>query len=135
MAEFIKSPSDSFQLTSPVISFINSQKGKLMLVMNDYLFKFNRESKSTKYWICTFNGCLSKVHTTLDNQLIELIDKHNHSSEKEKIEVRKFREKVKERVVKETKPVPQIYEEECASMMLSFAAIAIVPSEREMSKI
>jgi hypothetical protein len=67
--------------------------------------------------------------------LIEFINQHNHPSENEKIEVRKFREKVKERVVNETTPVPQIYEEECARMMLSFAAITILPSEREMSKL
>ena len=36
MAEFLKSPSESIQLTPPVISFINSQKGKLMLVIDDY---------------------------------------------------------------------------------------------------
>ena len=96
MAEITKCPLDSVELTSPVISFINSQKGKLMLAINDYVFKLNRESKSAKYWICTFNGCLSKVHTTLDNQFIQLIDKHDHPSEKEKVEVRKFREKVKE---------------------------------------
>ncbi len=137
MAELIKSSSslDWIELNSPVISFINSQKGKLMFVIDDYIFKSNRESKTSKYWICTFNGCSSKAHTTLDNQLIQLINEHNHPSEKEKIEVRKFREKVKERAVNETTPVPQIYEEECARMMLSFAAIAILPSEREMSKI
>jgi hypothetical protein len=87
MAEFLKSPSDAVQLTSPVISFMNSQKGKLMLVINDYIFKLNRESKTTKYWICIFNGCLSKVHTALDNQLIEFINQHNHPSENEKNDV------------------------------------------------
>ena len=135
MAECLKSEWSTIQLISHVISFINSQKGKLMLVLDDYIFKLNRQSKTTKYWICTINGCLSKVRTTLDNQLIEFIDKHNHPSEKEKIEIRRFREKVKERAVNETTPIPQIYEEECAKMMLSFAAITILPSEREMSKI
>jgi hypothetical protein len=107
MAEFLKSESDTIQLISPIISFINSQKRKLMLVIDDYIFKLNRESKTTRYWICAFNGCSTKVHTTLDNQLIEFIDKHNHPSEKEKFEVRKLREKVKERVVNEITPVPQ----------------------------
>jgi hypothetical protein len=46
--------------------------------------------------------------------LIELIDKHNHPSEKEKVEVRQFREKVKQRAMHKTTPVPRIYEEECA---------------------
>lgn len=133
MDEFSKSSPDSLQPTLSLISFITSQKGKLMLIIDDYLFKFNRASKSAKYWVCTSSGCSSKVHTTLDNQLIELMGEHNHPAEKEKIEVRKFREKVKERVVKETKPIPQIYEEECASLLLSFAAITLLPSEREMN--
>ncbi len=46
-----------------------------------------------------------------------------------------FREKVKRRVMNETTPVPRIYDEEYARMMLSIAAIAILPSEREMNKI
>lgn len=124
---------DHIKSTTPIISFINSQKGKLMIVIDDYIFKFNRQSKSTKHWICIFNGCSAKVHTTLENQLIDLVDIHNHPPEKEEIEIRKFREKIKERAVTETTPVPQIYEEECVRIMLSFAAIAIVPSEREIS--
>jgi hypothetical protein len=55
MAEFLKSESDTIQLISPIISFINSQKRKLMLVIDDYIFKLNRESKTTRYWICAFN--------------------------------------------------------------------------------
>jgi hypothetical protein len=135
MAELAKSSSDSIQPSSPVISFVYSQKGKLMVVIDDYTFKLNRTAGTTKYWICTFTGCSSKVHTTLDNQLVKLIDKHNHPSEKEKIEIREFREKVKQRVMNETTPVPRIYEEECTRMMLSIAAIVILPSKREMSKI
>ncbi len=55
-----------------------------MLVLDDYIFKLNRQSKTNKYWICTISGCLSKARTTLDNQMIEFIDKHNHPSEKDK---------------------------------------------------
>jgi len=109
MAELVQSSSDSIQSSPPVISFVHSQKGRLMAVIDNYTFKLNRETETTKYWICTFNRCLSKVHTTLDNQLIKLVDKHNHPSEKEKIEKREFREKVKQRAMNETIPVPRIY--------------------------
>lgn len=133
MADNTELPTDPVQLTTTNITFIKSQKGKPMIVIDDYIFKFNRESKTTKHWICTYTGCSSKIHTSLDNQLISVIDNHNHPSEKEKIEIRRLREKMKERAVVETTPIPQIYEEEWARMMLSFAAIAITPSEREMS--
>ncbi|CAF0891709.1 unnamed protein product [Adineta steineri] len=133
MAETLKSEPDTIQLIPPVISFIISQKKKPMLIMDDYLFKSNKGTTSTKYWICTFSGCPAKIHTTLNDVVEEIVNEHNHPPEKEKIEVRKFRAKVKERAMKETTPIPQIYEEECARMMLSFAAIAILLSEREMS--
>jgi hypothetical protein len=45
MAECLKSESDTIQLISPVVSFINLQKGKLMLLLDDYIFKFNRQSE------------------------------------------------------------------------------------------
>ncbi|CAF4695774.1 unnamed protein product, partial [Rotaria socialis] len=52
---------------------------------------------------------------------------------KETIEVREFREKVKQREVNETAPIPRIYDEECAKAKLSDATTAILPSEREMN--
>ncbi|CAF1054091.1 unnamed protein product [Rotaria sordida] len=106
---------------SPTISFINSNKGKPLLVANNYVFKLNKTTTTTKYWIY------------LNSQLIKTIGDHNHLPEKEKLEVREFREKVKQRAINETTPIPRIYDEECAKAMLSDAAIAVLPSEREMN--
>ncbi|CAF4979696.1 unnamed protein product, partial [Rotaria socialis] len=52
-----------------------------------------------------------------------------HVPEKETIVVREFREKIKQRAIEETTPIPRIYDEECAKAMLSTAAIAVLPSE------
>ncbi|CAF4390703.1 unnamed protein product, partial [Rotaria sp. Silwood2] len=49
----------------------------------------------------------------------------------EKIDVRKFREKVKQLVICETTPIPRIYDEECAKAILSIAATVALPSKRE----
>ncbi|CAF4486644.1 unnamed protein product, partial [Rotaria magnacalcarata] len=57
----------------------------------------------------------------------------SHLPENEKIEVREVREKLKQRAINETTPIPRIYDEECAKAMLSTTAIAILPSEREMN--
>lgn len=119
---------------SPVISFIHSQKGKPLLMINEYVFKLNKTTNTTKYWKCTINGCSAKAHTDLNDKLIKTIGDHGHPSEMEKIEVRVFREKVKQRAINETTPIPRIYDEECAKTALSTAAIALLPSEREMSK-
>ncbi|CAF4641679.1 unnamed protein product [Rotaria sp. Silwood1] len=43
------------------ISFINSNKGKPLLVANNYIFKLNKTTATTKYWICTLNECLAKI--------------------------------------------------------------------------
>ncbi|CAF4708457.1 unnamed protein product, partial [Rotaria magnacalcarata] len=61
-----------------------------------------------------------------------MIGEHRHSAKSEMIDVREFRENVKQRAVHETTPIPRIYDEECAKAILSTAAIAILPSEREI---
>lgn len=116
-----------------IISIVLSQKGKPMVELNKYLFKLNKEGKTNKYWICTFNGCLAKIHTDLKNDFIRQINEHCHPAEEDKA-VREFRERVKQRAILETTPIPRIYDEECEKVLLSLAAISILPSEREMSK-
>lgn len=56
---------------------------------------------------------------------------HNQLPEKEKLEVHEFREKVKQRSINETTPIPRIYDEESAKVILSNATIAVLTSERE----
>ncbi|CAF0975357.1 unnamed protein product, partial [Rotaria magnacalcarata] len=79
---------------SPAISFMNANKGKPLLVADEYTFKLNKATTTTKYWICTINGCAAKVHTDLTNLLMKTAGNHSHLPEKEKIEVREAREKM-----------------------------------------
>ncbi|CAF2054146.1 unnamed protein product, partial [Rotaria magnacalcarata] len=106
---------------------------KPLLLIDEYVFKLNKNTTTTKYWIYTLNECSAKVHTDLNSQFIKIVGDHNHFPEKEQLEVREFREKVKQRAIHETTPIPRIYDEECAKAMLSNATIAALPSEREMS--
>ncbi|CAF4017659.1 unnamed protein product, partial [Rotaria magnacalcarata] len=71
---------------SPAISFMNANKGKPLLVADEYTFKLNKATTTTKYWICTINGCAAKVHTDLTNLLMKTAGNHSHLPEKEKIE-------------------------------------------------
>ncbi|CAF1482963.1 unnamed protein product [Rotaria sordida] len=119
--------------SSSSVSFIQSQKGKSMLVLNNYIFKLNKTTTSTKYWICTFEECLVKVHTNTNDKLIKMVGEHCHLQESEKIDIHAFREKVKQRVIDETIPIPRIYDEECAKTTLSTAVIAVLSSEREIN--
>ena len=104
-----------------------------MLVLNDYVFNLNKDGPITKYWICIFKGCPAKANTHAYNTLTKQTDEHCHPAGEDKT-IREFRTKVKERAVKETTPIPRIYDEECEKVMLSLAAISILPSERELSK-
>jgi hypothetical protein len=122
------------QQPSRVISFIKSQKGKPLLVLDRYIFKLNRSSTTTKYWMCTVIECTTKIHTNLNDEFIRMINKHCHNAEEEQLEVRKFREKVQQRAIDETTSIPRIYDEECAKALLSEETIAVLPSEREISK-
>ncbi|CAM4761249.1 unnamed protein product [Rotaria magnacalcarata] len=69
-------------------------KRKPLLVADDYTFKLNKTTTSTKYWICTINDCAAKVHTDLNNGLMKTVGYHSHLREKEKLEVREAREKM-----------------------------------------
>ncbi|CAF5015989.1 unnamed protein product, partial [Rotaria socialis] len=100
---------DETQSKSPTISFINSQKGKQLLIANEYIFKLNKTTTTTKYWKCVVNSCSAKIHTDVNGHLVKINDEHSHPSEKETIEV------------------------QCAKAKLSDATTAILPSEREMN--
>ena len=102
-------------------------------MLDKFIFKLNKTTKTTKYWICTLIECSAKIHTNLNDQLIKMTGEHCHPPEKEKIDVREFRVTVKQRVIDETTPVPRVYDEECAKAMLSPAVIAVLSSEREKS--
>ncbi|CAF1323957.1 unnamed protein product [Rotaria sp. Silwood1] len=118
---------------SPTVSYIQSQKGKLLLVLDKCIFKLNKTTTTTKYWICTCIECSMKVHTNMNDQLVKVIGEHCHPTEQELIHVRELRAKVKQRAIDETTPIPRIYDEECARAMLSDTVIALLPSEREIN--
>ncbi|CAF1369438.1 unnamed protein product [Rotaria magnacalcarata] len=68
--------------------------GKPLLVADDYTFKLNKAATTTKYWICTINGCAAKLHTDSNNGLMKTVGSRSHLPGKEKLEVREAREKM-----------------------------------------
>ncbi|CAF3832306.1 unnamed protein product, partial [Rotaria sp. Silwood1] len=118
---------------SSVVSYIQSQKGKPLLVLDNCIFKLNKTTITTKYWTCTCIECSMKVHTNVNDQLVKIIGEHCHPTEQELIHVREFRAKVKQRAIDETTPIPRIYDEDRARGMLSNVVIALLPSKREIN--
>jgi hypothetical protein len=121
-------------LTRDKPSFLISNKGKPLLVLNDIVYKKNKETKTKKYWICQTNGCSAYVHTSLQNVVLKVTGDHNHLPHPENMQLKHFRTKVKQRVMKETTPIIKIYEEEVISSQMPPQALAIMPLARELRK-
>ncbi|CAF3423018.1 unnamed protein product [Rotaria sp. Silwood2] len=118
---------------SKTLSVIFSQKGKPLLVMDNFVFKLNKTTNTKKYYRCENPQCTMTLRTDINDVLIRTKDHHNHPPEPEQIEVRKLKHVIKERAKNETTPKPKIYDEETARFCLTSLAIAIVPSQREIS--
>ncbi|CAF0973217.1 unnamed protein product [Rotaria sordida] len=115
------------------LSFVFSQKGKPLLVMDNFVFKLNKTTNTKKYYRCENPQCTMTLHTDINDILIGTNGDHSHPPEPEQIEVRKLKHVIKERAKNETTPVPKIYDEETARFCLTSLAIAIVPSQREIN--
>ena len=110
------------------MSFVTSNKGKPMVVYENYLFKFNRQSKSKKYWLCDKSGCGIYLHTSLTDEMISITGVHSHTANPDQIEAKILRDKMKERILFETTSLTRIYDEEIVKANLSKAAAAIMPT-------
>ena len=117
-------------------TFITSNKGKQLLVIDDYIYHHSKVTPNVTYWICNIKDCNARAHTkTSTNQLIKQTgDVHCHLSSPEEVEIRTFRNVVKVRVQEETVPIGQIYEEELGRAKLSTTALAQVSTASKARK-
>ncbi|CAF4455940.1 unnamed protein product, partial [Rotaria sp. Silwood2] len=114
------------------ISFIISQKGKKMLNINNFIFKLNKTTSTTKYYRCEDSRCTVTVRTDLEDNISNIKGDHCHPPEPEEIQIRVFKQVVKARAISESTSIPQIYDEEAARIGLSTLAIATLPSRGEL---
>jgi hypothetical protein len=77
--------------TTNTISFLNSNKGNRLLVLNGFIYKINKQSSSKIYWICKTKSCQGHVHTDLNNNFLNSSSKHNHLDEPEELEIKQLR--------------------------------------------
>ena len=105
-----------------------------MLSLDNFLYKLNKSTPKIKYYRCDDRHCGVTLHTDKNGILIKIKGDHCHPPEPEKLEIRTFKQVLKERAVNETTPIPKIYDEESAKAGLTSSSIAILPSEREMSE-
>ena len=103
-------------------------------MINNFIFKLNRTTDTTKYYRCEDSNCSATAHTDMQDVVLRTKGEHSHPPEPENIQIRRFKQVVKERAIQETTPIPQIYDEESARMCLSTLSIAALPSQREIGK-
>jgi hypothetical protein len=117
------------------LSFIKSNKDQPLLVMNNYVYKCNKKGVKTKYWVCVVKGCRVHVHTSLNDEYSGGgTDAHSHAPNPELIQVKKVRQKMKERALNEVTSVGMIYDEEIAKSTMTRSALAIFPTNTEICK-
>jgi len=120
----------------PVISFLTSNKGKRLLVINGFVYQQNKSTTKVNYWACEEKLCNAGVHLSSNDLFIKYSGNgHIHMPKPERLEIRKLMTKVKARVDQETTAIEQIYTDELAKANLSRTALAIISTPREASKI
>src|SRR5579862_1002578 len=106
------------------IEFIMSNKGKPLLVLNSFVYQLNKSTQKVKYWKCEIKTCSAGVHTDSNNQFLKKCGEHDgHMPSPEIIAVRKMKKLVKDRVIQETTPIGQIFDDELARSQLSQTAL------------
>ncbi len=116
------------------ISFITSNKGQLLLLLDQYLFRCHKKTAKKKYWVCIHNGCKVSIHTDINDTYVCGGDtQHDHEPNPEMIAIRKVRQKMKERALEETIPTTMIYEQEVSNASLDSMTLAVLPTSLEMS--
>ena len=120
---------------TPKISFIHSNKGKRLLVVNNHVFYQNKSTSKVTYWKCEQRMCSAGVHLDINDRFIKFsTSDHTHMPTPERVEIRKLMENVKVRVCDESMAIGQIYHEELVKAKLSRSALAIAATSREASR-
>lgn len=110
------------------ISFLTTNKGKPLLVLNQYTFKCNKIKITKKYWICTDSNCNVYVHTNLENEFFLVTGDHNHITDPNIFEIKSLKDKMKNRILSETTSITKIYDEEVTKASLTDEAVAALPT-------
>ncbi|CAF4422128.1 unnamed protein product [Rotaria magnacalcarata] len=128
MATNFDSENSSCKTQHSDISFSISNKGKQLLIYENYVFKCNKATANKKYWLCGEQECSVYIHTTVANEMICIKGDHNHPSNPDQLEAKLVRDKMKERIISETTSITKIYDEEVTKANLSKGAAVVLPT-------
>ena len=119
--------------TSPIVLECSvTTKGKCVILLNGYIDILNQDRGKVKYWHCKDRTHVASVRTDGHNHYKVHTGTHNgHPPSPERIEIRKFKTKVKELVIMETTSIARIYEQELATANLSQTALELAPAAKD----
>jgi hypothetical protein len=118
--------------TPPVLEFSVSSRGKPVLLCNGFIFNLNKKHQHVKYWRCEVRSCAVSIQTDDNDVYKAMKGQHDiHLPAPERIELLGFKQKVKDRVMKETTPITRIYDQELAAANLSSVALALAPLAKD----
>jgi hypothetical protein len=66
----MEATTESLSIINGHWKFITSDKGQLILVTNQYIYKCNKKIPNTKDWVCILKGCDVYVHTDINNNYL-----------------------------------------------------------------
>jgi hypothetical protein len=116
----------------PLLEFSVSSKCKQVLLCSGFIFHLNKKHEHVKYWRCEVRSCGVSIQTDENNMYKATKGQHDiHLPDPERIELLGFKQKVKDRVVKETTPIARIYDQELATANLSSVALALAPLAKD----
>ena len=133
MDSYSRLENDSMKHQHPQLLFGTSNKGKPVIIYNNYFFTCNKTTGSKKYWVCNEKACGVYIHTTINNEFICVKGYHNHISNPDEVTVKLLRDKMKERILAETTSITKIYDEEIVKANISKGAAALIPTVVEYS--
>lgn len=117
------------------ISFMMSNKGQRLLVLNEHVHRCNKKTPRKKYWVCMISGCSATVHTD-ENDVYLCGGKsyHEHDSSSNFIKTTLLRHQMKERALKELTPINIIYEEDMSKASPDRCFLAAFSTSQEICK-
>ncbi|CAF2957994.1 unnamed protein product [Rotaria sp. Silwood2] len=73
-----------------------------MLNINNFIFKLNKTTSTTKYYRCEDSCCTVTVRTDLEDTFLNINSDHFHPPEPEEIQIRVFKQVAKARAISST---------------------------------
>lgn len=113
------------------LHFINSEKGKRMLVVDNYIFHRHKGTEEKEFWRCSDRSCKSRCQTS-NGVIVKQPTEHSEASSSAKVEVAQIRSTLKERAKETEEPGRNLVK--TATQNLHPTTQATLPREKSLKR-